>query len=94
MHLILLVVTIFLVVKADHRKTMFHLPLLHVGSSLVVENSESCSHVIILSPEVRVKPSAQSTKTSAPFLRGNIESVIRFLCIGNSVQVPVKFDTI
>ena len=70
------------------RHRNFHSPIIHMGSCLREIYSASCTQVINLSPEVRVKPSAQSTNISVPFFTGNTESVLRCPPVGNSVQVP------
>ena len=66
-------------------------PIVQVGSSLEEVYSVSWTQVIILSPELRVNPSTQSTNTSVPFFTGNTESVFRCPSIGNSVQDPVNW---
>ena len=62
-----------------------------MGSLFLEEYSASLTHVMVLSPEVRVNPAWQSTNTSLPFLTGNTVSVFRFRPIGSSLHVPGRF---
>ena len=74
------------------QKCIFFLPMMQVGSFLGEMYSASCTQVISLSPEVRVNPSTQSTKTFSPWSTGNTESVTRCPPLGNSEQVPMRVD--
>ena len=62
--------------------------MIQLGSSFEEVYSESCTQVIVLSPEVNAKPSIQSTENAVPFLTGNVESVFKCFAVGNFMQVP------
>ena len=79
-----------LVTFATSDYQFFHLPIEQDGNRPHTVYSASCTHVSVLSPEVRVYPVLQATTTSVPFLIGNTESVHNLLPCGNSLQVPER----